>query len=31
MKYDTKAEHYQFIIEGTGGTALKDDIPPARF
>ena len=31
IKYDYKGKDYQVIIEGTGGTALKGDIPPARF
>jgi hypothetical protein len=31
IKYEYKGKVYQLILEGTGGTALKGDIPPARF
>jgi DNA-directed RNA polymerase subunit RPC12/RpoP len=31
IKYEYKGKIYQLIIEGTGGTALKGDIPSIRF
>jgi DNA-directed RNA polymerase subunit RPC12/RpoP len=31
IKYEYKGKVYQLLIEGTGGTALKGDIPPTRF
>ena len=31
IKYEYKGKIYQLIIEGTGGNALKGDIPTARF
>jgi len=31
IKYEYKGKIYQLIIEGTGGTALKGDIPSSRF
>ncbi|MGZ4850882.1 MAG: hypothetical protein ACXV2C_05835, partial [Candidatus Bathyarchaeia archaeon] len=31
IKYEYKGKVYQLIIEGTGGTALKGDIPSSRF
>jgi hypothetical protein len=31
MKYDYRVKIYELIIEGTGGSALKGDIPPSRF
>ncbi len=31
IKYEYKGKIYQLIIEGTGGTALKGDIPSTRF
>ena len=31
IKYEYKGKIYQILIEGTGGTALKGDIPPAGF
>ena len=31
IKYEYKGKLYQLIIEGTAGTALKGDIPSARF
>ena len=31
IKYEYKGKDYQLIIEGTGGTALKGDIPSTRF
>ena len=31
IKYEYKGKIYQLIMEGTGGTALKGDIPTARF
>ena len=31
IKYEYKGKLYQLIVEGTGGTPLKGDIPPSRF
>ena len=31
IKYEYKGKIYQLIVEGTGGTALKGDIPSSRF
>ncbi len=31
IKYEYKGNLYQLIVEGTGGTPLKGDIPPSRF
>jgi hypothetical protein len=31
IKYEYKGKIYQLIIEGTGGTALKGDIPSSKF
>ena len=31
IKYQYKGKDYQLIIEGTGGSALKGDIPPSGF
>jgi len=31
IKYQYRGKDYQLIIEGTGGTPLKGDIPPSRF
>jgi hypothetical protein len=31
IKYNYKGKDYQLIVEGTGGAALKGDIPSARF
>jgi hypothetical protein len=31
IKYEYNSKDYQLIIEGTGGTAVKGDIPTTRF